>query len=68
MHNPVNIIIKYIIYITLIIILYFTLHPKHLLANNVDSEISKSAIIEIIKLINNLKSDYNEWQKYILHK
>ncbi|HIG09850.1 MAG TPA: lytic transglycosylase domain-containing protein [Alphaproteobacteria bacterium] len=58
MHNPVNIIIKYIIYITLIIILYFTLHPKHLLANNVDSEISKSAIIEIIKLINN-----NQWKK-----
>ena len=58
MHNPVNIIIKYIIYITLIIILYFTLHPKHLLANNVDSEISKSTIIEIIKLINN-----NQWKK-----
>ena len=55
MHNPVNIIIKYITYITLIIILYFTLHPKHLLANNVDREISKSAIIEIIKLINNNK-------------
>jgi len=57
MHNPLNILMKHIIFLSYIIILYFTFHPKHLLANN-NTEISKKSIIKVFNLINN-----NQWDK-----
>ncbi|MBT3938557.1 MAG: hypothetical protein HOF44_02480, partial [Pelagibacterales bacterium] len=57
MHNPLNILMKHIIFLSYIIILYFTFHPKHLLANN-NNEISKNSIIKVFNLINN-----NQWDK-----
>jgi len=48
---------KHIIFLSYIIILYFTFHPKHLLANN-NTEISKKSIIKVFNLINN-----NQWDK-----
>jgi soluble lytic murein transglycosylase len=58
MHNPLNILMKHIIFLSYIIILYFTFHPKHLLANNNNTEISKNSIIKVFDLINN-----NQWDK-----
>ena len=58
MHNPLNILMKHIIFLSYIIILYFTFHPKHLLANNDNTEISKNSIIKVFDLINN-----NQWDK-----
>jgi len=49
---------KHIIFLSYIIILYFTFHPKHLLANNDNTEISKNSIIKVFDLINN-----NQWDK-----
>ena len=57
MHNPLNILMKHTIFLSYIIILYFTFHPKHLLANN-NNEISKNSIIKVFNLINN-----NQWDK-----
>ena len=58
MHNPANIFIKKILLITSIFILYFILHSKYLLADNINTEINKKSIRSIITLINN-----NQWTK-----
>ena len=58
MHNPANIFIKNILLITSIFILYFILHSKYLLADNINTEINKKSIRSIITLINN-----NQWTK-----
>ena len=58
MHNLANIFIKNILLITSIFILYFILHSKYLLADNINIEINKKSIRSIITLINN-----NQWTK-----
>ena len=58
MHNLANIFIKNILLITSIFILYFILHSKYLLADNINTEINKKSIRSIITLINN-----NQWTK-----